>query len=240
MDEEITISCWFITHPHEDHYNLPCALIEQYHSKLNLQRVMFNFPNPAEVGINIYDFRGGIENYYPDVMYAKCHTGQSIQLGSVVLDVLTTHEDMVSSTTGGTIMTEGNSMSTVVRFTMPDGTRFLNLGDYTSEQQRNLITDNTGMLHTSELACDIVEVAHHGYNMITNTYKATNAKHALWTNYKPDAFTGWKKDTADAIVNRLTTYTDVTEQTIYYAGINTVKLSCANGEITATLTAPIY
>lgn len=240
MDEEITISCWFITHPHEDHYNLPYALIERYHSQIDLQRVMFNFPNPAEVGIDIYDFRGGIQTYYPNVLYAKCHTGQSIQMGSVVLDVLTTHEDMVSAATGETMLTEGNSMSTVVRFTLPDGTVFLNLGDYTSEQQSNLITDNTGMLHTSELVCDIVEVAHHGYNMITNTYKATNAKYALWTNYKPDAFTGWKKDTADAIVNRLTTYTDVTEQTIYYAGINTVKLSCANGEITATLTAPIY
>ena len=239
-DEEITIACWFITHPHEDHYNLPYALIQQYHSQLDLQRVMFNFPNPTEVGINIYDFRGGIENYYPDVMYAKCHTGQSIQLGSVVLDVLTTHEDMVSATTGETLMTEGNSMSTVIRFTMPDGTTFLNLGDYTSEQQTNLITDNTGMLHTSELICDIVEVAHHGYNMITDTYKATNAKYALWTNYKPDAFTGWKKDTADAIVNRLTTYTHVTEQTIYYAGINTVKLNCVNGNITVTLTNLVY
>ena len=239
-DEEITVACWFITHPHEDHYNLPYALIEQYHSKIDLQRVMFNFPNPTEVGISIYDFRGGIENYYPDVMYAKCHTGQSIQLGSVVLDVLTTHEDMVTATTGTTLMTEGNSMSTVIRFTLPDGTTFLNLGDYTSEQQTNLITDNTGMLHTSELACDIVEVAHHGYNMITDTYKATNAKYALWTNYKPDAFTDWKKDTADAIINRLTTNTDITEQTIYYAGKNTVKLTCVNGTITATLTDPVY
>lgn len=239
-DEKITVACWFITHPHEDHYNLPYALIERYHSQINLQRVMFNFPNPREVGINIYDFRGGIENYYPNVMYAKCHTGQSIRLGSILLDVLTTHEDMVSATTGETIMTEGNSMSTVVRFTLPDGTRFLNLGDYTRQQQDNLIADGRGILHVGELACDVVDVAHHGYNMITDTYKATNAKYALWTNYKPDAFMGWKKDTADAIINRLTTYTRVTEQTIYYAGKNTVKLSCANGSITATLTNPVY
>ena len=239
-NEKITVACWFITHPHEDHYNLPYALIERYHSKIDLQRVMFNFPNPWEVGINIYDFRGGIERYYPNVMYVKCHTGQSIRLGGLVLDVLTTHEDMVSATTGETLMTEGNSMSTVIRFTMPDGTRFLNLGDYTSEQQDNLIMDNTGMLHSNELACDIVEVAHHGYNMITNTYKATNAKYVLWSNYMPNAFMGWKKNTADAIINRLTTYTDVTEQTIYYAGVNTVKLTCQNGNITVTLSNPVF
>jgi len=238
--EKITVACWFITHPHEDHYNLPYALIERYHSKIDLQRVMFNFPNPAEVGINIYDFRGGIERYYPNVMYVKCHTGQSIRLGGLVLDVLTTHEDMVSATTGETLMTEGNSMSTVIRFTMPDGTKFLNLGDYTSEQQSNLITDNTGMLHTSELVCDIVEVSHHGYNMITNTYKATNAKYVLWSNYMPNAFMGWKKNTADAIIDRLTTYTGVTEQTIYYAGVNTVRLTCQNGNITVTLSNPVF
>lgn len=76
--------------------------------------------------------------------------------------------------------------------------------------------------------------------MITNTYKATNAKHALWTNYQSDAFMGWKKATAEAIVNRLTTYTEVTQQTIFYAGNNTVKLTCQNGNITVALSTPVF
>lgn len=246
-DEAITVACWIHTHPHEDHYALVWGLLERYHAKIDLQRVMFNFPNPSEVGIGIYEFRGGVADYYPNVLFAKCHSGQSIQLGSIVLDVLTTHEDMVSAVTGVTRMTEGNSMSTVIRFTMPDGTRFLNLGDFTREQQFVLIDGKDanqiaveGILDSAELRSDIVEVAHHGYNMITNTYQATGAEHALWSNYQPDAFTGWKKDTADAIKDRLMKRANVSEGNIYYAGLNTVKLTCQNGNITVTLSNPVF
>ena len=252
--KKVRIACWFITHPHEDHQLVVQKMFDKYHDQLNLERMMFNFPNPKEVGIDISEFRGSITTYYPDVMFVKCHAGQSIQLGSVVLDVLMAQEDMVDPATGLTTMTEGNSMSTVIRYTMPDGTRFLNLGDFTAEQQVYLIggTDAsgktvTGRLYSGELACDIVEVSHHGYNMITDTYKATNAAYALWPNASHEKFPpvsdsthGWKTDTALTIVDRLTEYTRVKENTIYYAGKGTVKLTCKSGSITASVSNSVY
>ena len=144
-------------------------------------------------------------------------------------------------------------MSTVIRYTMPDGTRFLNLGDFTSEQQAYLIGGTAanktvvGRINSSELACDIVEVSHHGYNMITDTYKATNAAYALWPNashekFPPvtDATNGWKTETALAIVDRLTTYTRVKADTVYYAGKGTAKLTCKSGFITVSILKSVY
>ena len=60
-NDPITVACWFVSHPHEDHYSLAYSLFERYHERVDLQRVMFNFPNPAEIGMSIFEFRGGIE-----------------------------------------------------------------------------------------------------------------------------------------------------------------------------------
>ena len=234
--EPITVACWFVSHPHEDHYSLAYSLFERYHDRVDLQRVMFNFPNPAEIKQGIFEFRGGIEQFYPNLKFLKPHTGQSIQLGSVVIDVLTTHEDMVSAETGKTRMTEGNSMSTILRFSMPDGSCFLNLGDFTKEQQ-DVLED---MLAASEWQCDILTVSHHGYNMITKTYEFSDAKFALWPNYKPDGFSAWHLEVTGAVRERLLNNAGVPEENIFYAGINTVKLTCQSGEIDVELFAPVY
>ena len=58
----------------------------------------------------------------------------------------------------------------------------------------------------------------------------------LTTSHKIEYLTNDKEH----IINRLTTYTDVTEQTIYYAGVNTVKLTCQNGNVTVTLSKPVF
>ena len=234
--EPIAVACWFVSHPHEDHYSLVHALIDQYHSQLDLQRVMFNFPNPEQIGFEIYDFRGKIEEYYSNVKFLKPHAGQSIQMGSVLIDVLATHEDLVSAITGKTLMTEGNSMSTILRFTMPDGTSFLNLGDFTKEAQEVL----EDVLSASEWRCEILAVAHHGYNMITKTYESSDANYALWPNYRPDEFTEWHLEVTTAVKERLINNVGIPESNIYYAGNNTVKLECQNGEVTVSLFDPVY
>ena len=82
-NEPITVACWFVSHPHEDHYSLVYALLEKYHEQIDLQRVMFNFPNPTAGGQALYEFRGNIDCYFPNAKFLKCHTGQSIHLGSI-------------------------------------------------------------------------------------------------------------------------------------------------------------
>ena len=244
-NETITVACWTITHPHEDHFWLAHSVLTRYKAKIDLQRIMFNFPNPSVTGFDIWEFRGGIQNYYPNVKFLKCHTGQSIQLGSVVIDILLTHEDQVNATTGATTMKGGNSMTTLMRFTLPDGTRFLNLGDYEEDQQRPLFNTSTGMLNTSELVCDIIGVAHHGFNDVADTYKAAKAAYALWTNYSHENFPDgllsdyrWRYERAEEVIEAL--MKGNSNCSIYYAGENTVKLTCANGNISVTLTNPVY
>ena len=247
---KVTVACWFVTHPHEDHFKLAYDVLTEHRADIDLQRVMFNFPNPTVTGQDIYEFRGNIDNYFPNVKFLKCHTGQSIHLGSIDIDILMTHEDMVNASTGKSTMEAGNSMTTVARFTLPDGTVFLSLGDLEVEGEEVLLgksgwfSSTVGILDTSELECDIVTVAHHGYNKVQATYTAAKATYALWSNYTHNNFpsTGsnkWRYERAEDTIKWLKN-AGASESNIYYAGLNTVKLTCVNGTITATTTAPVY
>ena len=235
-NEKIVISCWFITHPHEDHGSVVTKLITTYRDQVDLQRVMFNFPTDAEVDFDIYPYvRDGILDYFPNVMVMKCHTGQSIRLGSVVLDVMTTHEDAVDAYTQETKMTEGNSSSTVVRITLPDGTRFMNLGDYTQEMESAFLK----IYSASELKCEITDIAHHGYNDVGNIYRAIGAEYALWSNYSHEQFTDWKEVRARQVRGYLME-AGASAENIFYAGLNTVKLECKSGTIQVTKLPVLY
>ena len=233
--EKIVISCWFITHAHSDHYALSAQLMSNYYDKIDVQRVMFNFPSASETGLtDVWEkARDAISMYFPQAKFMKCHTGQSVQLGSVRFDVLTTHEDAVSAKTGKTLMTEGNSMTTVMRITLPDGTRFMSLGDYTEERQEAFLK----MYASAELKCQITDVAHHGYNAIPNIYKAVGAKYALWTNYQNNQFSGWHLAITAQVMGHLQT---AGIQEVYYAGLNTVKLECKGGMVTVTKLPLVY
>lgn len=247
--EKIVISCWFITHPHGDHYALVSSLITSYNEHLDLQRVMFNFPDPNEVDGNKMGIdesaRSSISKNYPNVKFLKCHTGQSIKLGSLVMDVMITSEDAVDISTGKTAMIEGNSMTSVVRITFADGTRYLELGDFTGDQDQDPKRQDTfvKMYAGSEFICKIVTIAHHGYNSLAQIYPKIKANYALWTNLSPDEMvldsdTRWKQVRAGQIETQLKN-SDVTPK-IYYAGQKTVKLGCKNGTVTVSEYTPVY
>ena len=233
--EKVVVSCWFITHPHEDHGAFLSKMINSHRDKLDIQRVMFNFPAVNEIsGFELYaETRDTISSYFPNAKVLKCHTGQSIQLGSVIVDVLATHEDTVDSYTGKTMMTEGNSTVSVVRITLPDGTRFMSLGDYTAELETMFLK----MYATAELECRITDVAHHGYNSLPNIYNAIGAKYALWSNYSNNQFSGWHLAITEQVKGQLRT---AGVEEIYYAGLNTVKLECKNGEVQVTKLPTLY
>ena len=139
-------------------------------------------------------------------------------------------------------------MTTVARFTLPDGTVFLSLGDLDEEQEAPLFSGNNAILHASELKCDIITVAHHGYNKVQATYTAAKAQYALWSNHTSDGFdkgffgigASWQYERAQDIIGWLKSANNNTNPETYYAGKNTVKLTCVNGTITATLTDPVY
>ena len=242
-NEKIVISCWFVTHPHNDHHALVSSLINNYHQYLDLQRVMFNFPTPTEMTGNMgieKEIRTAVRQYFPNALFAKCHTGQSIQLGSMTIDVMTTHEDAVLATTGKNTITEGNSLTSLLRFTFADGTRYMELGDFGEERESALL----GMYSGAEFKCQISTVAHHGYNRLQLLYSKIGARYVLWSNYPSDNWSTettsskWRKTVSEHNIQYVRAANPNVE--IYYAGLNTAKLECKNREITVTLFDPIY
>ena len=151
-----------------------------------------------------------------------------------MLDVIATHEDLVTASTGVTVIDEGNDMSTLLRITFPDGTRFLNMGDFT----RDSINSLTARIASSELKCKFMEVPHHGYELLTpencGVFRPT---YVLWPNFDPTNFTDWKADTASTIKSRLTSKG---ANYFYYAGTKTTKLTIRNGSVTVNQTDPVY
>ena len=243
-NEKIVISCWFVTHPHNDHHALVSNLLINYHKQIDLQRVMFNFPSASELDAGkmgiVGDVRSNVRQYFPNAKVLKCHTGQSIQLGSMTIDVMTTHEDAVAAKTGKSVIGEGNSMTSVLRFTFADGTRYMELGDCTEEREGSLL----GMYADSEFKCQISDVAHHGYNRLQRLYSKISARYIFWTNY---SFDDWATDTESAkwrktVSQHTLQYVQTANPNVevFYAGLNTAKLECKNQAITVTLTKPVY
>ncbi len=221
--EPIRIACWFMTHPHSDHYAMIAALLEAHGDEILLERVMFNFQSARTIGHGVTDaMRQCIRDQYPDALYLKCHTGQSIQLGSLTMDVITTHEDAVNTRTGKSEVRDSNSATTVLRVTLADGSRIMFLGDVTEERQTPIMKS----MGSDELACDMVQIAHHAWNSMPNLYRAIAAPYTLWPQYEPSNFTGVHYTWAQNVKAQVT---DGGAEHFYYAGLNTVRLTWRNG-----------
>ena len=98
--EKLVIACWYMSHPHRDHFLAFHALIRNHHKDIDLQRVFFNEPDPTVADHDksqVAEFaacRSSINTFYPNVMYIKAHTGMKIQLADVTFDVLFTQDDI--------------------------------------------------------------------------------------------------------------------------------------------------
>ncbi len=229
MGEPIRIACWFMTHPHSDHYAMMAGLFEKYRDQIILERVMFNFQSERATGMYVTDaMRKCVRDHYPETLYLKCHTGQSIQLGSLTIDVITTHEDAVNLDTGRTSAVGGNSTTTVLRVTFADGSRVMILGDTTEDREQPTVRT----MAKDELACDMVQIAHHAWNSMGRLYRGVGAKYTLWPQYEPSNFVGAHYDWAQTVKRQVVT---AGAEYFYYAGLNTVRLTWRNHEVEVTL-----
>ena len=98
--EKLVISAWYLTHAHRDHFQAFYSLINQYHDKIDLQRMIANLPDANQVthNSNWKDFvpcMSLINKYYPDMMYMKAHTGMNIQIADVSFQILCSQEDLL-------------------------------------------------------------------------------------------------------------------------------------------------
>ncbi|MBQ7548432.1 MAG: hypothetical protein IJT03_01865 [Clostridia bacterium] len=175
-DETVRIALWYGTHGHSDHITFFYKLIGFYHTRIDLERVMFNYP-----ALELIEHDGRADMYrerlaklYPDVKYLKAHTGMRFDIANAQVSVLYTHEDAVKPFSGKTPVKNANDGSVVCRITSA-GKRFLVLGDINVLAQDRIVK----MYDDASLKTDLLQAAHHLYNADTILYAKTDAEWVL-------------------------------------------------------------
>ena len=231
--EKIRICAWHISHAHNDHFCGCAKMLNRYHSQLSVERFMFNFPSStvrrpdSQTGI----FKEMINKYCPDALYIKLHTGQSVQLADVTLQVLYTHEDSVNLSTGKAVLEDVNDSSTVLRVSAGEMSMIVT-GDMNMRAQEMIMN----AFSEKTLSASILQVSHHGFNNVSSLYNAVKAPIAIipqsegYMSYnKPDASAAATNRAKREILTALRRYA-----TIYYSGSfsNTVGFAVRNGKVT--------
>ena len=175
--EVVTISAWYISHAHDDHYGSIPSLLEAFHDQYKLERILANFPErQVEVfKTKFFPATEAVKIHYPDVIDYKLHTGDRITLGDITLNVLYTHE-CATDRNGVTQVVDFNDTTTVAVLESK-GMRVMILGDISELAEDKIVASYT----KETLHSDIVQVAHHNFNHLVKIYKPIGAPIACFT-----------------------------------------------------------
>ena len=232
--ETVTVAAWYITHAHGDHVSGTAKLLNRYHEQIDLRRVMYNFPS-FQVRSSGYDplttiAKGIVRRLYPDVQFLKLHSGMRFSLADTEIEVLYTHEDVVYPETGFTY-TPGdyNCTSTVLRLFF-DGKSVLLLGDI-SEAAEAVMAQS---FDAEVLKSDVVQVAHHCFNLLESIYNLADAPIALM----PNSYNGSHQP--ENLVKLAEVLKHVKDDQIYYEDSRTVGLAVEDGEMRVVYDHPTF
>ena len=183
--EKIQISAFILTHAHGDHKLFVQRLLENHSDKIHIERAIYNVPfhDTASSTTSFINFAKLLKEHNPNIIYMKPHTGQSIRLGELTLDIMLTHEDLVIPESASTRCGDFNNTSTVIKFTAY-GKSYMQLGDYSGSPSDNIEKIFLGLYKNGNaypaLKSDIVQVAHHALEgNQANVYNAIGAKYAF-------------------------------------------------------------
>ncbi len=177
---EIRIAAWLCTHNHDDHMDVFLKILKREHSRLVVERVLYNFPSKT---LLYYDnsctdrMKSRMAEYAPDAKYLKLHTGQTIKFPDAMLEVLTTHEDILPRSTraaDGKTYRGMNEGSSIVKITFDDCSVIF-LGDAEETNGEELIA----LYGKRALACTYLQCAHHTLNDDRNIYSNIKARKLL-------------------------------------------------------------
>ncbi|MBE6576750.1 MAG: hypothetical protein E7653_01260 [Ruminococcaceae bacterium] len=239
-NKKVTIACWYLTHPHDDHYGGFLEFIQRYPQKYNLKCVMTNLPDNGTDAANsggttpqgwhncVRSWAPIIQMYYPKCVMYKPHTGDQIQFADVKIQILFTHEDLVDPTTGKTLVNSDlNDVSTVTKISTT-GMSMVITGDASSRVEAKM----PQYYSTGFLKSDIIQLAHHGANELHNVYNLVRGKYAFIPGCVERLTAGNATD--DARYERIMTTIRRYATKEYYSGSfrKTIGLAYRYGQIT--------
>ncbi len=176
---KVRIAAWYMTHAHGDHYQGFISFIKKYSKQVALERMIFNNPSSYSENSALSGLTNGFINTmknlnvaYGDTKYIKPHTGMTITLADVKLEILYTHEDLTDPyTCKSGAGSNSNEASLVSKITFGGGKTLLLLGD---------IDCNAGYVifknHSAEaLKCDVLQMSHHVLNDLSGIYDKAQA-----------------------------------------------------------------
>ncbi|MBQ7153621.1 MAG: hypothetical protein IJR83_06780 [Clostridia bacterium] len=227
--EKIRIAGWLCTHPHDDHYDLFAHLIRLYHDEIDLERVMFNFPdtNLIELLPQTYIVINRIRKYYPNVTYRKLHAGDLFTIGGATIDIIYSHE-LGMGPSGYEPRQNTNDTSLVTKITL-GGVKFMCLGD-TDTNTETITMKNLG---ESSLHADIVTASHHLINKLEHFYDVIHATYCLVPKHDRCQQPGVVDEEYLQITRT------VRRDHFFFAGNGTDGFRCEDGKITHILHDPL-
>lgn len=177
----VRVAGWFFSHGHSDHI-VKFLDILRYNKNIEIDGLYFNIAptdhfssadwdeseiHHAEEFIELTDERADIPKY-------TLHSGQRFFVKDLEICVLCTHEDVFPNS-----LENYNDTSTVIKINVAGNTVILP-GDAGGEESRILETRFTDFL-----ACDILQVAHHGhFGLSPEFYRRANAHVVLFPTTK--------------------------------------------------------
>ena len=167
MDQIVTIKAWYISHHHGDHFNGFIRFLNSFHEYYVMERVMFNLTQGYSGDIRTLLDSNHALKWYPDLQFHRLHTGETIKLGGVEIDVMFTQEDLtydhMNPETGRIVYSydDDNSCSTLLRFRY-DGITVMVTADMSVDGEDEVMK----MYNASVLKADVFQAAHHTWNAL--------------------------------------------------------------------------
>ncbi|MBE6677658.1 MAG: hypothetical protein E7597_02555 [Ruminococcaceae bacterium] len=229
--ELVRVSAWYITHGHSDHMGGFCVFSEKYHKEIRLERIMFNFASvysedstQAAAITNYNKLLGYISKYYSDddVKYLKMHTGQSVNIADVSINVIYTHEDLVAPKTAKTEAAEDYNNGSAVSYFVIDGKKFLLPGDINRIGMKVMLEFNSA----ETLKSDIIQCAHHCLNNVYEMYDLAQAPVVLMPQSPGGCMLNTTRKT---IFENITKYME--NDMLFYASEGTYGFAVTDGTI---------
>ena len=146
-DGKIRISCWYFTHGHDDHTDGCTRVLDRFHDKINLERVMHGFQSRSlcrGFSPSYLDMKEAVQEYYPNVKKLKIHTGQKFSLSDMTVEVIYAAEDVISADAFDVMpLRDFNATSTIIKLTI-NGQRLMLLGDTSAETEITSVLPESG------------------------------------------------------------------------------------------------